>query len=199
VPFLAEISWNIGITKVTNTEDVHWLTIAYSAVWFSTRRALYPFYFLKILFISLQRGISKIYSQKKRLTKKRSCVIKFFSSEKYILLGILATWAIICTLFVIFNSALPFDWSNFFPQKNPKFLGFAYFNYYKKNKSKQDYAVWWSLVYDIMDCGFTAAAAIIVVKSDRDLNTDSEVKLWISMLWVYMMYTYLPTVFFGDA
>jgi hypothetical protein len=51
----------------------------------------------------------------------------------------------------------------------------------------------------MIDCGFTAAAAIIVVKSDRDLSTDSEVKLWIGMLWVYMMYTYLPTVFFGDA
>jgi hypothetical protein len=84
-------------------------------------------------------------------------------------------------------------------QKNPKILGFAYFNYYKEIKGDDDDAVWWSLVYDMVDCGFTAAAAIIVVKSDRDLNTDSEVKLWISMLWVYMMYTYLPTVFFGDA
>jgi hypothetical protein len=127
-------------------------------------------------------------------------VIKFFSSEKYILSSILATWAIIFTLFVVYNTALPFDWSNFFSHlKKQNFLGFAYFNYYKRYKYDRDRAVWWSLVYDMVDCGFTAAAAIIVVKSDRDLTTDSEVKLWISMLWVYMMYTYLPTVFFGDA
>ena len=117
VPFIAEICWNIGITRVTNTVDVHWLTIAFSASWFSTRRTLYPFYFLKILYISLQRGISKIYSTK-RLTKKRTCLIKFLSSEKYILLFILATWLVVFALNCIFNKEMPFDWSNFFSPKH---------------------------------------------------------------------------------
>jgi hypothetical protein len=58
--------------------------------------------------------------------------------------------------------------------------------------------VWWRLFYDIVDCVFTAAAAIIVVISDRDLKTDFEVRLWIFMLWLYMFYTNVQFLFFGD-
>jgi hypothetical protein len=82
--------------------------------------------------------------------------------------------------------------------KNPKIIGFGCFNYYKENKGDLHDIVWWSLFYEIVDCVLTAAAAIIVVISDRDLKTDFEVRLWIFMLWLYMFYTYVQTLFFED-